>query len=101
MVGYRFRLGKDVWFTELVEGHAYAQREEPEEGMFSWESGKEEIKIQDDYFFVDLGNRGWLDFNPKDFTSEMVAMIFELNPNVATKEVQEAFWKAQADRPKE
>jgi hypothetical protein len=95
MVDIEFKLSNEGLVKELDKGYDYAKTLD-ETLAFAWLVENKELKIQDDYFMIELDNGGWVSIDMKDFTSEMVAMILEEQPELATKDVLDAFIASRA-----
>ena len=95
MVDVEFKLPKEGLIKKLDEGYDYAIKADAMcAGM--WLVSDCELEIQADMLFVDLGEYGWVGLSPEEFTSEMIVMMLETKPELATPEVLNAFIATRA-----
>lgn len=82
---YVFRVNEDGFDASIKYARKYASRD----GDNAWLAfGEDKLtpEIHDDYFMAS-GNHGEIYFAPSDFTSEILKLIIECNPDVVDKDV--------------
>jgi hypothetical protein len=95
MVDIEVRLPKKGLIKVLDEAYDAACDVDLDIGfLWTFEEGK--LRIQDNFFMADLGDFGWISFDSKEFTVEMLEMILEENPKLATEGVFNALIAARA-----
>jgi hypothetical protein len=95
MVDFEFRIKNRDVLENLKTANASALEEHGEgKYLLRWLVEKQLMTIQDDYFWIDLGDSGWITLDVCEFTPEMLVMMFEMKPELATEEVLLALFRA-------
>ena len=99
MVGLRFNVPREGVELILAKAREYAENNDSK-SILLWEFDELELKVQDDYFNVDLPHGGWIFVNPEEFTSKHLTTIIEQKPDIVDRSFLIAILEALTKRKK-